>query len=71
MRSPGELYDELSVTNIKLWFTQEKVFEAERTKSALAPEFVARLVNLNAKRTDLINQINAREGLPPIVKITE
>lgn len=71
MRSLGELIDELSITNIKLWFTQEKVFEAERAKSPLAVEYVTRLVSLNAKRTDLINAINARDGVPPIVKITE
>lgn len=71
MRSLGELCDELSITNIKLWFTQSEVFKAEREKTPLAPEHVGRLVQLNARRTNLINQINERDGIAPIVKITE
>lgn len=71
MRSLGELVDELCTTSQKLWRVQDKVFQAEREKSPLAAQHVAMLVQLNAKRTSLINQINERDGIAPIVKITE
>ena len=69
MKTLGELVDELSITNVKLFHVQELVFKAEREKSPLAAEHVARLVQLNARRTRLINEING--DVDPIVKITE
>ena len=65
MESVGSLIDRLTVTNLKLWFVQEKVHEAGCGATFPAPEAnetLRRLYVLNQQRTALVNEINDRLG---------
>lgn len=75
----GGLVDKLSITNLKLWFIQDKVHGAAKSGQGLDADTVAKLHALNLQRNGLMTEIDAcmseaiRTGeveVDPRVKIT-
>ena len=60
----AELVDELSITNLKIWFLVEKAQRGEST-----PEESKKLQDLNSYRSQLKNAINSELGGRIEVKI--
>jgi hypothetical protein len=54
----GGLVDKLTITNLKLWFVQDRVHEAAKNGEGLDPETVARLHTLNLQRNSLMSEID-------------
>ena len=76
----GSLVDKLSVTNLKIWFAQDKVYEAARRSADLEAKYVHQLATLNLMRNQLMTEIDeafargvalGRVEVDPRVKITE
>lgn len=54
----GGLVDKLTITNLKLWFVQEKVHHAAQVGDGLESETVAKLHTLNLQRNSLMSEID-------------
>ena len=68
----GSLVDKLSIVNIKMFLTQDKVHHAAANGLGLDPETTSNLMSLNLQRTRLINEINGFFGdSEQIVKILD
>lgn len=66
MTSLGELVDKLSVTNLKLWHTQDEI-QGYADKGVNVPAAVAeRQISLNVYRNRLMSEIDKVSGGPAI-----
>ncbi len=54
----GTLVDKLSITNLKLWFIQDKVHKAAQEGEGLDPETVSKLHALNLQRNQLMTELD-------------
>ena len=54
----GTLVDKLTVTNLKLWFVQDRVHQAARDSEGLDLETVKKLDRLNMQRNQLMAEID-------------
>jgi len=54
----GGLVDRLSIVNIKLWFVQDQIHQAEKRGQGLDAETVRKLVHLNLERNRLMTEID-------------
>lgn len=54
----GSLVDKLTVVNLKLWHSQDKVHQAARNGDGVDSETVARLHSLNLQRNGLMTEID-------------
>jgi len=63
-KTPGELYDALSIVNIKIFMLVDKVNRNEHTK-----EDAKKLQDLNLYRSQLINAINQQHNERQDIKI--
>ena len=54
----GGVIDKLIVTNIKLWFTQDRVHQAAKSGDGVDAETVARLHTLNLTRNGLMTEVD-------------
>lgn len=54
----GGLVDKLTVVNLKLWFTQDRVHQAAKNGDGVDAEVVAKLHSLNIQRNSLMSEID-------------
>ena len=54
----GSLVDKLTVTNLKVWFLQDRLHKAAQAGEGLDAETVAGLHALNLKRNQLASEID-------------
>ena len=54
----GSLVDKLSITNLKLYVVQERVFDAAKAKTGIDAETVQKLASLNLQRNRLMSEID-------------
>jgi hypothetical protein len=58
MDTLGSLVDKLSITNIKIWFVQDKVYKAAKESVDLEAKYVQDLASLNLLRNQLMVEID-------------
>lgn len=57
-QSLGDLIDRLSITNIKLWFTQDAIHKAAASGEGVSAKTASDLVALNMERNRLMTELD-------------